>query len=115
MTSTAKEVSTAPNTTVTKSVPTTVVTPTTVTVPTTVEVPTTVATTVEKPDDRVTDEQFPNEGSSVTVGSSVTITPLGILLSLLGALGAVGLIAALLDYMGIDLQEYYEQFLDMLP
>jgi len=115
VTSTAKEVSTAPNTTVTKSVPTTVVTPTTVTVPTTVEVPTTVATTVEKPDDRVTDEQFPNEGSSVTVGSSVTITPLGILLSLLGALGAVGLIAALLDYMGIDLQEYYEQFLDMLP
>ena len=115
VTSTAKEVSTAPNTTVTKSVPTTVVTPTTVTVPTTVEVPTTVATTVEKPDDRVTDEQFPNEGSSVTVGSSVTITPLGILLSLLGALGAVGLIAALLNYMGIDLQEYVEQFLDMLP
>ena len=30
-------------------------------------------------------------------------------------LGAVGLIAALLNYMGIDLQEYYEQFLDMLP
>ena len=115
VTSTVEEVSTAPNTTVTKSVPTTVVTPTTVTVPTTVEVPTTVATTVEKPDDRVTDEQFPNEGSSVTVGSSVTITPLGILLSLLGALGAVGLIAALLNYMGINLQEYYEQFLDMLP
>ena len=109
VTSTVEEVSTAPNTTVTKSVPTTVVTPTTVTVPTPV------ATTVEKPGDRVTDEQYPNEGSSVTVGSSVTITPLGILLSLLGALGAVGLIAALLDYMGINLQEYYEQFLDMLP
>ena len=115
VTSTAKEVSTAPNTTVTKSVPTTVVTPTTVTAPTTVEVPTTVPTTVEKQGDRVTEEQFPDEGSSVTVGSSVTITPLGILLSLLGALGAVGLIAALLDYMGINLQEYYEQFLDMLP
>ncbi|WP_268908201.1 hypothetical protein [Corynebacterium wankanglinii] len=40
---------------------------------------------------------------------------MGILLSLLGALGAVGLIAALLDYMGINLQEYFEQFLDMLP
>lgn len=115
VTSTAKEVSTAPNTTVTKSVPTTVVTPTTVTAPTTVEVPTTVPTTVEKQGDRVTEEQFPDEGSSVTVGSSVTITPLGILLSLLGALGAVGLIAALLNYMGINLQEYYEQFLDMLP
>jgi len=85
---------------------------------------TTVPTTVEKQGDRVTEtvtetsggeEQFPDEGSSVTVGSSVTITPLGILLSLLGALGAVGLIAALLDYMGINLQEYYEQFLDMLP
>jgi len=25
------------------------------------------------------------------------------------------LIAALLDYMGIDLQEHFEQFLDMLP
>ena len=49
------------------------------------------------------------------VGFSATITPLGILLSLLVALGAVGLIAALLDYMGIDLQEYVEQFLDMLP
>ena len=36
-------------------------------------------------------------------------------LSLLGALGAVGLIAALLNYMGINLQEYFEQFLDMLP
>ena len=79
--------------------------------PTTVTVPTPVATTVEKPGDRVTDEQYPNEGSSVTVGSSVTITPLGILLSLLGALGAVGLIVALLNYMGIDLQEYVEQFL----
>ena len=124
VTSTATEVSTAPNTTVTKSVPTTVVTPTTVTAPTTVEVPTTVPTSVEKQGDRVTEtvtatsggeEQFPDEGSSVTVGSSVTITPLGILLSLLGALGAVGLIAVLLDYMGINLQEYYEQFLDMLP
>ncbi|OFT58732.1 hypothetical protein HMPREF3151_03405 [Corynebacterium sp. HMSC05H05] len=115
VTSTAKEVSTAPNTTVTKSVPTTVVTPTTVTAPTTVEVPTTVPTTVEKQGDRVTEEQFPDEVSSVTVGSSVTITPLGILLSLLGALGAVGMIAALLNYMGINLQEYYEQFLDMLP
>ncbi|WP_210400154.1 metallophosphoesterase, partial [Corynebacterium sp. HMSC034A01] len=115
VTSTAKEVSTAPNTTVTKSVPTTVVTPTTVTTSTTVEVPTTVPTTVEKRGDRVTEEQFPNEGSSVTVGSSVTITPLGILLSLLGALGAVGMIAALLNCMGINLQEYYEQFLDMLP
>ena len=111
VTSTAKEVSTAPNTTVTKSVPTTVVTPTTVTAPTTVEVPTTVPTTVEKQGDRVTEEQFPDEGSSVTVGSSVTITPLGILLSLLGALGVVGLIAALLDYMGVNLQEYFEQFL----
>lgn len=95
----------------TKSVPTTVVIPTIVTVPTTVKVPTTVATTVEKQGDRVTDEQHPDEGSSVTVGSSVTITPLGILLSLLGALGAVGLIAALLNYMGFNLQEYVEQFL----
>lgn len=51
----------------------------------------------------------------MTVGSSVTITPLGILLTLLGALGAVGLVAALLIYMGINLQEHFEQFLDMLP
>ena len=57
----------------------------------------------------------PRTTGGATVGSSVTITPLGILLSLLGALGAVGLIAALLNYMGINLQEYFEQFLDMLP
>lgn len=94
VTSTAKEVSTAPNMTV--------------------EVLTTVPTTVEKQGDRVTEtvaatsggeEQFPDEGSSVTVGSSVTITPLGILLSLLGALGAVRLIAALLNYLSINLRE----------
>lgn len=51
----------------------------------------------------------------MTVGSSVTITPPGILLSLLGTLGAVGLIAALLNYLGINLQKFYEQFLDMIP
>mgnify|MGYP002653645634 CR=1 FL=1 len=53
--------------------------------------------------------------TSFALTGFANLISLGILLSLLGALGAVGLIAALLNYMGINLQEYYEQFLDMLP
>lgn len=43
-----------------------------------------------------------------TVGSSTTITPWGILLTILGTLGIVGLIAALLDYFGVDIQKYID-------
>ena len=116
--STATTVSTAPGTTVTREVPTTVVTPTTVVLPG-------ATSTVEKPGERVTetviaeprataDEPRPNEGSSLTVGSSTTITPLGVLLTLLGALGIVGLIAALLDFLGVDLQQYVDDYIDMI-
>ena len=88
--------------------------------PTTVEVPTTVPTTAETQGERVIEadtetsggeEQLTVESSSAAVGSSITLT----VLSLLGPLGTFGLVAPLLDYMGINLKEYFELFLDMLP
>lgn len=57
------------------------------------------------------EEQLTVESSSAAVGSSITLT----VLSLLGPLGTFGLVAPLLDYMGINLKEYFELFLDMLP
>lgn len=76
------------------------------TTPATGETGTQVAPGDEKPN--------PSRGSSVTVGSSLTVTPLGVLLSLLGVLGIFGLVAAILDHRGVDLQQYVDQYIGAL-
>ena len=76
------------------------------TTPATDETGTQVAPSDEKPN--------PSSGSSVTVGSSLTVTPLGILLSLLGVLGIFGLVAAILDHRGVDLQQYADRYIGAL-
>ena len=76
------------------------------TTPATGETGTQVAPGDEKPN--------PSRGSSVTVGSSLTVTPLGVLLSLLGVLGIFGLVTAILDYRGVDLQQYVDRYIGAL-